>query len=202
MSRSLHPPLTPSVRPITLLFVCPNQHHQNPHPHTLLIHCCHSSFCVPLCFILIFVTAPTCDDVSAVDSFACVCVFVFSALCVDSETSAVRSFGDTWLRWRGQRVEYCHCAWRGQERCHSVPVISECNMSADTHKHTLSSLLSSDSRSFNLSLSYSWCVFTDPSVLPCSVTLSSTRCYSHRYFFPAGPSCSCVQTPCYSSVSK
>ncbi|XP_024132024.1 tissue-type plasminogen activator isoform X3 [Oryzias melastigma] len=45
-------------------------------------------------------------------------------LCVDSETSAVRSYGDTWLRWKGQRVEYCHCALRGQERCHSVPVIN------------------------------------------------------------------------------
>ncbi|KAK1893107.1 Tissue-type plasminogen activator [Dissostichus eleginoides] len=44
--------------------------------------------------------------------------------CVDSETSAVRSFGDTWLRWRGQRVEYCRCALRGQQRCHIVPVIN------------------------------------------------------------------------------
>ncbi|XP_019120008.1 tissue-type plasminogen activator isoform X4 [Larimichthys crocea] len=44
--------------------------------------------------------------------------------CVDSETSAVRSFGDTWLRWRGQRVEYCRCSMRGRERCHIVPVIS------------------------------------------------------------------------------
>ncbi|XP_010782514.1 tissue-type plasminogen activator isoform X2 [Notothenia coriiceps] len=44
--------------------------------------------------------------------------------CVDSEASAVRSFGDTWLRWRGQRVEYCHCALRGQQRCHIVPVIN------------------------------------------------------------------------------
>ncbi|XP_011477145.1 tissue-type plasminogen activator isoform X1 [Oryzias latipes] len=45
-------------------------------------------------------------------------------LCVDSETSAVHGYGDTWLRWKGQRVEYCHCALRGQERCHSVPVIN------------------------------------------------------------------------------
>ncbi|XP_068167297.1 tissue-type plasminogen activator isoform X2 [Antennarius striatus] len=44
--------------------------------------------------------------------------------CVSSETSAVRSFGDTWLRWRGQRVEYCRCALRGRERCHVVPVIN------------------------------------------------------------------------------
>lgn len=48
--------------------------------------------------------------------------FDTSILCVDSETSAVRSFGDTWLRWRGQRVEYCRCALRGREHCHVVPV--------------------------------------------------------------------------------
>lgn len=59
-----------------------------------------------------------------------VCVCVFSAHCVDSEASAVHSFGDTWLRWRGQRVEYCRCTLRGQERCHIVPVISECDMDA------------------------------------------------------------------------
>uniref|UniRef100_A0A672JB10 Plasminogen activator n=1 Tax=Salarias fasciatus TaxID=181472 RepID=A0A672JB10_SALFA len=51
-------------------------------------------------------------------------------LCVDSETSAVRSFGDTWLRWRGPRVEYCRCALRGRELCHVVPVtkcfVSQC----------------------------------------------------------------------------
>ncbi|KAI9537013.1 hypothetical protein NQZ68_029141 [Dissostichus eleginoides] len=50
--------------------------------------------------------------------------FDTSLHCVDSETSAVRSFGDTWLRWRGQRVEYCRCALRGQQRCHIVPVIN------------------------------------------------------------------------------
>uniref|UniRef100_G3NJE0 Plasminogen activator n=1 Tax=Gasterosteus aculeatus TaxID=69293 RepID=G3NJE0_GASAC len=44
--------------------------------------------------------------------------------CVDAETSAVRIFGDTWLRWRGQRVEYCRCALKGRERCHIVPVIN------------------------------------------------------------------------------
>ncbi|KAM4616005.1 tissue-type plasminogen activator [Polymixia lowei] len=44
--------------------------------------------------------------------------------CVDSQTSAVRSFGDTWLRWRGQRVEFCRCALRARERCHYVPVIN------------------------------------------------------------------------------
>ncbi|XP_068559858.1 tissue-type plasminogen activator isoform X1 [Cebidichthys violaceus] len=50
--------------------------------------------------------------------------FDTSLHCVDGETSAVRSFGDTWLRWRGQRVEYCRCALRGRERCHVVPVIN------------------------------------------------------------------------------
>ncbi|XP_033827871.1 tissue-type plasminogen activator isoform X1 [Periophthalmus magnuspinnatus] len=50
--------------------------------------------------------------------------FDTSFQCVDSETSAVRRFGDTWLRWRGQRVEYCRCAMRGREYCHVVPVIN------------------------------------------------------------------------------
>uniref|UniRef100_A0A665X5J8 Plasminogen activator n=1 Tax=Echeneis naucrates TaxID=173247 RepID=A0A665X5J8_ECHNA len=44
--------------------------------------------------------------------------------CVDTETSAVRNYGDTWLRWRGQRVEYCRCELRGREFCHTVPVIN------------------------------------------------------------------------------
>lgn len=50
--------------------------------------------------------------------------FETSLLCVDRETSSVRSFGDTWLRWKGQRVEYCRCALRGRELCHIVPVIN------------------------------------------------------------------------------
>ncbi|XP_030274077.1 tissue-type plasminogen activator isoform X1 [Sparus aurata] len=50
--------------------------------------------------------------------------FDTSSHCTDSETSAVRSFGDTWLRWRGQRVEYCRCASKGRERCHIVPVVN------------------------------------------------------------------------------
>lgn len=48
--------------------------------------------------------------------------FDTSLHCVDSETSAVHKTGDTWLRWRRQRVEYCRCA--GRERCHFVPVIN------------------------------------------------------------------------------
>uniref|UniRef100_A0A7N8XMP9 Plasminogen activator n=1 Tax=Mastacembelus armatus TaxID=205130 RepID=A0A7N8XMP9_9TELE len=43
------------------------------------------------------------------------------------ETSAVRGSGDTWLRWRGKRVEYCRCAG-GQQYCHVVPV-TNCYMS-------------------------------------------------------------------------
>lgn len=69
----------------------------------------------------------------------CLCVFLVH--CVDSETSAVHSFGDTWLRWKGQRVEYCRCALGGQEHCHIVPVISECDMDADTHKRGLADFL-------------------------------------------------------------
>uniref|UniRef100_UPI0037E82463 tissue-type plasminogen activator isoform X2 n=1 Tax=Semicossyphus pulcher TaxID=241346 RepID=UPI0037E82463 len=48
----------------------------------------------------------------------------YRAQCVDSKSSAVRSSGDTWLRWRGQRVEYCRCELKGRERCHIVPVIN------------------------------------------------------------------------------
>lgn len=48
----------------------------------------------------------------------------YRVLCMDSETSAVRSFGDTWLRWKGQRVEYCRCTLGGRELCHIVPVIN------------------------------------------------------------------------------
>ncbi|XP_077418253.1 tissue-type plasminogen activator isoform X2 [Vanacampus margaritifer] len=48
----------------------------------------------------------------------------YRARCVDSTTSAVHSYGDTWLRWRGQRVEYCRCALRGRELCHIVPVMN------------------------------------------------------------------------------
>uniref|UniRef100_A0A1A8N1T2 Plasminogen activator, tissue n=1 Tax=Nothobranchius pienaari TaxID=704102 RepID=A0A1A8N1T2_9TELE len=47
-----------------------------------------------------------------------------SLRCVDSETSAVRSFGDTWMRWKGQRVEFCRCALGGRDVCHVVPVIN------------------------------------------------------------------------------
>ncbi|XP_077457013.1 tissue-type plasminogen activator [Stigmatopora argus] len=50
--------------------------------------------------------------------------FDTSLRCVDGVTSAVRSYGDTWLRWRGQRVEFCRCALRGRELCYTVPVIN------------------------------------------------------------------------------
>lgn len=73
---------------------------------------------------------------------ACVCVFVCVSLahCVDSKTSAVRVYGDTWLRWRGPRVEYCRCALRGRELCHIVPVMSEWD--AQTHLDPLTRVTS------------------------------------------------------------
>lgn len=73
---------------------------------------------------------------------ACVCVFVCVSLahCVDSKTSAVRVYGDTWLRWRGPRVEYCRCALRGRELCHIVPVMSEWH--AQTHLDSLTRVTS------------------------------------------------------------
>ncbi|XP_046871569.1 tissue-type plasminogen activator, partial [Hypomesus transpacificus] len=48
----------------------------------------------------------------------------YRARCVDGETAAVRNYGESWMRWRGQRAEYCRCSTRGRERCHFVPVIS------------------------------------------------------------------------------
>ncbi|KAG7263942.1 hypothetical protein CRUP_029282, partial [Coryphaenoides rupestris] len=78
--------------------------------------------------IIIIITAGLCVDLS--------CYFLFSSLrkrlcrndvlCKDSKTSAVRNFGDTWMRWRGPRAEYCRCAARGKEQCHYVPVESRC----------------------------------------------------------------------------
>lgn len=48
----------------------------------------------------------------------------YKARCVEVQTGAVRGLGEVWLKWRGQRVEYCRCATRGRERCHMVPVIN------------------------------------------------------------------------------
>ncbi|XP_067084237.1 tissue-type plasminogen activator [Osmerus mordax] len=48
----------------------------------------------------------------------------YRARCVDGETAAVRNYGESWMRWSGQRAEYCRCSTRGRERCHFVPVIS------------------------------------------------------------------------------
>uniref|UniRef100_A0A8C2HJY4 Plasminogen activator, tissue n=1 Tax=Cyprinus carpio TaxID=7962 RepID=A0A8C2HJY4_CYPCA len=42
--------------------------------------------------------------------------------CVDANSAAVRDIGASWLRWRGQRVEFCRCATRGRVRCHEIPV--------------------------------------------------------------------------------
>uniref|UniRef100_A0A9J8C8U6 Plasminogen activator n=1 Tax=Cyprinus carpio carpio TaxID=630221 RepID=A0A9J8C8U6_CYPCA len=50
--------------------------------------------------------------------------------CVDANSAAVRDIGASWLRWRGQRVEFCRCATRGRVRCHEIPVtkcfVSKC----------------------------------------------------------------------------
>lgn len=102
---------------------------------SVIIHLFVSTFC-----IYMFVTPFVCDHDSVSCCLigcvliVCLCVCVLSVHCVDSETSAVHKTGDTWLRWRRQRVEYCRCA--GRERCHFVPVISECDMNAQTHKLT------------------------------------------------------------------
>jgi len=50
-----------------------------------------------------------------------VCVCVLEA-CVDADSAAVRDVGVSWLRWKGQRVEFCRCAVRGRVRCHQIPV--------------------------------------------------------------------------------
>uniref|UniRef100_A0A671MTF6 Plasminogen activator n=1 Tax=Sinocyclocheilus anshuiensis TaxID=1608454 RepID=A0A671MTF6_9TELE len=50
--------------------------------------------------------------------------------CVDANSAAVRDTGATWLRWKGQKVEFCRCAVRGRVRCHEIPVtkcfVSKC----------------------------------------------------------------------------
>ncbi len=125
--------------------VCLSLHHHPHHHHhslmSLLSFMCLCSFLLYICnrfcmwqwlsFVCVLAEYTYCWCLCL-----CVCVGVFSVHCLDSETSAVRSYGDTWLRWRGQRVEYCRCALRGRERCHIVPVISECDMDAYTHKQT------------------------------------------------------------------
>ncbi|KAJ8414134.1 hypothetical protein AAFF_G00067320 [Aldrovandia affinis] len=53
----------------------------------------------------------------------------YAERCVDRQL-AVRARGETWLRWKGLRAEFCRCASRGREACHTVPVttcyISRC----------------------------------------------------------------------------
>uniref|UniRef100_A0A671MTH1 Tissue-type plasminogen activator-like n=1 Tax=Sinocyclocheilus anshuiensis TaxID=1608454 RepID=A0A671MTH1_9TELE len=48
----------------------------------------------------------------------------------DANSAAVRDTGATWLRWKGQKVEFCRCAVRGRVRCHEIPVtkcfVSKC----------------------------------------------------------------------------
>ncbi|TRY96768.1 hypothetical protein DNTS_014492 [Danionella cerebrum] len=48
--------------------------------------------------------------------------------CVDTDSSAIRDIGASWLRWKGQRVEFCLCAVRGRVRCHEIPV-TKCSVS-------------------------------------------------------------------------
>ncbi|XP_066570257.1 tissue-type plasminogen activator isoform X2 [Amia ocellicauda] len=48
---------------------------------------------------------------------------VFGERCMDDQQRSMHGHGDTWLRWQGQRVEFCRCA-RGMTRCHAVPVIN------------------------------------------------------------------------------
>uniref|UniRef100_A0A8C9S3E0 Plasminogen activator n=1 Tax=Scleropages formosus TaxID=113540 RepID=A0A8C9S3E0_SCLFO len=42
--------------------------------------------------------------------------------CVDSHSATLHAPGESWLRWKGQRAEFCRCTRRGRERCHTVPV--------------------------------------------------------------------------------
>ncbi|KTF82316.1 hypothetical protein cypCar_00020839, partial [Cyprinus carpio] len=50
--------------------------------------------------------------------------------CVDANSAAVRDIGATWLRWKGQKVEFCRCAVRARVRCYEIPVtkcfVSKC----------------------------------------------------------------------------
>ncbi|MFT7805054.1 tissue-type plasminogen activator [Arapaima gigas] len=46
----------------------------------------------------------------------------FRNYCVDSQSAWVYNDGESWLRWKGQRAEYCRCTARRRESCHSVPV--------------------------------------------------------------------------------
>lgn len=137
MSRSLHLPLTPPVSPSTLILVFPNNTTIIIIPSFFKFHCCWSCSFSPL-FLYLYICnrsymrlwLSSLCVLAGCTYFFCVGVHVcvFSVHCVDSKTSAVRSFGDTWLQWRGQRVEYCRCALKGQKRCHIVPVISECDI--------------------------------------------------------------------------
>ncbi|TTB27304.1 Salivary plasminogen activator alpha 1 [Bagarius yarrelli] len=46
----------------------------------------------------------------------------YKDLCVDLDTTAVRETGETWLRWKGQKVEFCRCASKARARCHYIPI--------------------------------------------------------------------------------
>lgn len=122
--------------------------------------------------------------------FLYVCVSI--VLCVDSETSAVHSFGDSWLRWKGQRVEYCHCPLGGRERCHVVPVISESNWT-QTPVEPFNWLLFPPVFLLS-SLMTCWMVFvsvclpavTKPSASIIALPLPLTCCYNLSWLFFVG----------------
>uniref|UniRef100_A0A672SHL3 Plasminogen activator, tissue type n=1 Tax=Sinocyclocheilus grahami TaxID=75366 RepID=A0A672SHL3_SINGR len=62
----------------------------------------------------------------AADPKVSVCVYA----CVDANSATVREIGAAWLRWKGQKVEFCRCAVRARVRCHEIPVtkcfVSKC----------------------------------------------------------------------------
>lgn len=95
---------------------------------------CFSLFCT-FVFVNYLYMFSVSSGLTACVLIVCIFVYVFSAHCVDSDTSAVHSSGETWLRWKGQRVEYCRCTLRGRELCHTVPVIGEFDIDAWTRGH-------------------------------------------------------------------
>ncbi|CAB1319957.1 unnamed protein product [Coregonus sp. 'balchen'] len=53
----------------------------------------------------------------------------YKARCVDGQSAAVRGYGDTWMRWRGQRAEYCRSCY--QSRCYNGGTCKEAVYSSD-----------------------------------------------------------------------
>ncbi|KAM9475469.1 salivary plasminogen activator gamma [Clarias gariepinus] len=73
--------------------------------------------------------------------------------CVDADSAALRENGDTWLRWRGQKVEFCHCVPRARARCYYIPIT---NFYFTVCLTALLKLKSTDG----------FCVINSPEVLP------------------------------------